>query len=143
MDFVRDPVQRAVVQLDTGLTHVRLLVDDYPGTFTFYRDVLGLEPTFGDETSGYADFETGDVTLALFDGSEMAAAVDGDGPSTRGRDQVAVVLRVEDVDAVGDALRSDGVGLAAPPTDHPEWGIRTVHCRDPDGNLLEFNEPLD
>jgi lactoylglutathione lyase len=33
------------------LTHVRLLVDDYDACFRFYRDMLGLEPTFGDEAS--------------------------------------------------------------------------------------------
>lgn len=125
------------------VTHVRLLVDDYAGTFIFYRDVLGLEPTFGDDASGYADFDTGDVTVALFDAGEMNEAVDADGPSARGRDQVAVVFRVADVEAIETELRSNGIDIAAPPTDHPEWGIRTLHCRDPDGNLLEFNEPLE
>lgn len=136
-------VEPAGVSLGSLVTHVRLLVDDYAGAFTFYRDVLGLEPTFGDEDSGYADFETGDVTVALFDAAEMTEALDGDTPSTRGRDQVAVVFRVDDVETVGVELRSNGVDLVAPPTDRPEWGIRTIHCRDPDGNLLEFNEPLD
>jgi hypothetical protein len=28
-----------------ALTHVRLLVDDFPACFRFYRDVLGLTPT--------------------------------------------------------------------------------------------------
>jgi catechol 2,3-dioxygenase-like lactoylglutathione lyase family enzyme len=26
--------------------------------------------------------------------------------------------------------------------DRPEWGIRTAHFRDPDGNLIEINQPL-
>jgi catechol 2,3-dioxygenase-like lactoylglutathione lyase family enzyme len=39
------------------LTHVRLLVDDFAACFRFYRDVVGLARTFGDETSGYADFK--------------------------------------------------------------------------------------
>jgi catechol 2,3-dioxygenase-like lactoylglutathione lyase family enzyme len=49
------------------LTHVRLLVDDYPGCFRFYRDVMGFPVTFGDEEGGYADFDAGsDVSVALF-----------------------------------------------------------------------------
>lgn len=24
----------------------------------------------------------------------------------------------------------------------PDWGIRTAHLRDPDGNLIEINQPL-
>jgi hypothetical protein len=38
------------------LTYVRLLVDDYGGAFRFWRDAARLEPTFGDEQSGYADY---------------------------------------------------------------------------------------
>ena len=41
------------------LTHVRLLVDDAPACFRFYRDVIGLTPTWGTEAEGYADFDDG------------------------------------------------------------------------------------
>jgi catechol 2,3-dioxygenase-like lactoylglutathione lyase family enzyme len=40
------------------LTHVRLLVDDFGRCFGFYRDVLGLEPSFGDERGPHASFAT-------------------------------------------------------------------------------------
>lgn len=39
------------------LKFVRLLVDDFPACFRFYRDVMRFTPTFGDEHDGYADFE--------------------------------------------------------------------------------------
>jgi catechol 2,3-dioxygenase-like lactoylglutathione lyase family enzyme len=49
------------------LTFVRLLVNDYPACFRFYRDAMGFPVTFGDEEGGYADFDAGsDVSLALF-----------------------------------------------------------------------------
>jgi predicted enzyme related to lactoylglutathione lyase len=132
------------MQTEATVSHVRLLVEEYAASFRFYRDVVGLTPTFGDEDSGYADFDTGDVTLALFATDEMAAAVDRDpGEPRGGRDQAAVVLRVDDVDETAADLRAEGIDLVAEPTDHPEWGIRTVHCRDPDGTLLECNEPLE
>lgn len=35
------------------LTHVRLLVRDFPAGYWFYRDVLGLNATFGTEDDGY------------------------------------------------------------------------------------------
>jgi lactoylglutathione lyase len=124
------------------ITHVRLLVDEYAACFRFYRDTLGLEPTFGNADSGYADFDTGDVTLALFDADEMAAALDEQTPTATGRDRACVVLRVDDVDETATALGSAGVEVVGPPTDHPEWGLRTVHARDPDGTLVECNEPL-
>jgi len=47
------------------LRFVRLLVGDYGSCFRFYRDVMGFPVTFGDESSGYADFDAGaDVTIA-------------------------------------------------------------------------------
>jgi hypothetical protein len=29
------------------------------------------------------------------------------------------------------------------PQDRPEWGIRVAHVRDPDGTLVEVNEPIE
>jgi len=127
----------------SSITHVRLLVEAYAACFRFYRDCLGFEPTFGDADSGYADFDTGDVTLALFASEEMDAALDETPPSGVGRDRVCVVLRVADVDETAAELRRNDVELVAVPTDHLEWGIRTVHVRDPDGTLIECNEPLE
>lgn len=126
-------------------THVRVLVADYAECFAFYRDVLGFEATFGDADSGYADLATGDATVALFDRAEMAAAVDtvDTGSPDGGDDGTMLVFAVPDVDATAETLREAGVDLAAEPEDHPEWGIRTVHARDPAGTLLEFNEPLE
>ncbi|KAA0254227.1 MAG: hypothetical protein EDM79_20930, partial [Chloroflexi bacterium] len=39
-------------------------------------------------------------------------------------------------------LRAHGVTLLTEPTDHADWGIRTAHFRDPDGHLIEINQPL-
>ncbi len=51
-----------------------------------------------------------------------------------------VVLLVEDVDAVADALRVRGVPLlASRPTVR---GHRTVHVADPDGFVVEFAQEI-
>jgi catechol 2,3-dioxygenase-like lactoylglutathione lyase family enzyme len=119
--------------------YVRLLVRDYPACFRFYRDVLGLEPSFGDETSGYADFRTGDVSLALFDRGEMMEAIQI-APSTtsEGQERVALILQADNVDAAVEELKAKGVRFVTQPTDRPDWGIRVAHFRDPDGTLLEI-----
>ena len=58
------------------LNSVRLLVDRFDACFRFYRDVLGLEPVWGEEGGRYADFKAGDGTLiALFRRALMAEAV--------------------------------------------------------------------
>ncbi|HEX8918593.1 MAG TPA: VOC family protein [Chloroflexota bacterium] len=123
-------------------THTRLLVDDYTACHFFYRDVMGLNPTFGDENSGYADFNTGDVSLALFDRQEMVDAVGQVGSSGEASDRVMLIFEVDDVDQSVADLRAKGVSLVARPEDHPDWGIRTAHIRDPAGNLLEIYTSL-
>lgn len=128
--------------VDATLTHVRLLVEAYQDCFRFYRDTLGFEPTFGDVHSGYADFDAGGVSLALFDAREMIEALGTDPNADRGRDDAALVLAVEDVDRVWTDLEPADCTRVAPPTDRPEWGLRTIHVRDPDGSLLECYEPL-
>lgn len=124
------------------LAYTRLLVDDYSACFRFYRDVLGLSPTFGDEESNYADFNTGDVTLALFSRAEMMEALGSEGRPGATSDGVDLIFRVDDVDASVKELEEGGVRMIAPATDHPEWGIRTAHFRDPAGTLLEIFTPL-
>jgi catechol 2,3-dioxygenase-like lactoylglutathione lyase family enzyme len=124
--------------------HVRVLVDDFTGCVRFYRDVLGLELVFGDEEGGYADFRAGDGSFALFLRAEMEAAV-GDPPElTEGidRDRVVVVLGVENLEETVETLTLKGANFTTQIVDHPEWGIRTAHLRDPDGNLVELNTPL-
>lgn len=131
-------------QVDLRYTHTRLLVRDYAACFRFYRDVLGFSAGFGDESSGYADFETGAVTIALFDRHEMAEAVGTAGlPAAAERqDDVALILAVDDVNQAHRALTARGVQFVTEPHDRPEWGIRVAHFRDPDGTLLEIYQSL-
>jgi lactoylglutathione lyase len=58
------------------------------------------------------------------------------------QDKVALVFSVDDVDSTTEQLRSRGAQIVVEPTGHPEWGIRTVHLRDPDGNLIEVNSQM-
>ncbi len=53
-----------------------------------------------------------------------------------------LIFGVEDLDTTVRKLRERGAHFATEPKDHPEWGIRTAHLRDPDGNLNEINSPL-
>src|SRR5579863_9881778 len=128
-------------------SHTRLLVRDYAACFRFYHDVLGLEVGFGDEASGYAAFDTGEVSLAIFDRGELATAVGEEhlpdfGAVHDGADAVALIFAVERVDAEYDLLRERGVAFVAAPRDRVEWGLRVARFYDPDGNLIEIGSPL-
>ena len=124
--------------------YTRLLVTNFKACFLFYRDVMGFQASYGTENDSYADFNTGTVIIALFDRLVMSKAV---GTShlpadTDGQDKVCLIFSVEDVDAACQQLKKQGISLTAGPVDHPDWGIRTAHLRDPDGNLIEINQPL-
>ncbi len=125
-------------------TGVRLLVTDYERAFRFYRDVLQFPVTWGDETTGYAAFDTGGSPLAVFGRQAMAEAIDAsDRPaSALSQDTFVLTFVVDDVDAEYERLRARGVSFLAPPVDRPDWGERTAHFRDPDGNLIELNHSL-
>jgi lactoylglutathione lyase len=126
------------------LTHVRLLVKDFPACFRFYRDALGFEVLWGEEEGRYADFNAGDAKLAIYRRGLMAEAVGEAGrPSeVEAQDRAALIFAVEDVDATYEILKAKGVRFVTEPMDRPEWGIRTAHFRDPDGNLLEVYRDL-
>jgi lactoylglutathione lyase len=126
------------------LTHVRLLVTDFPACFRFYRDVLGFEALWGEEGGRYADFKVGDAIVALYDRRLMAEAVGTAGKpvEVEAQDRVLLVFAVEDVDAAYDQLKARGIKFVTEPQDRPDWGIRTAHFRDPDGNLIEIYRDL-
>lgn len=127
-----------------NLTHVRLLVPNFRDCFRFYRDVLGLEPTWGTEEDTYADFNCGPIALALFDQQEMAEAIGSalSAAASSVQDRAAFVLQVDKVDDTYQQLVEKGVVFVTKPQDRTGWGIRTAHFRDPAGNLLEIFEPL-
>jgi lactoylglutathione lyase len=122
----------------------RLLVSNFKACFLFYRDGLGFQPGYGTENDTYADFSLGAVNISLFDKQEMSdvLGVSHLPAQVDAQDKVCLVFAVENVDAICQQLQAKGIQLTVGPTDRPDWGIRTAHLRDPDGNLIEINQPL-
>jgi lactoylglutathione lyase len=121
------------------LTQIRLIVSDFPASFRFYRDVVGLKPQFDDDKGPYAKFSTdeGNAAIALHDRADLVATI----PSlaSASGDRALVVLKVDDVDSVAADLATRGVALLADPTDM--WGrLRVAYFRDPEGNLIELQQ---
>ena len=97
----------------------------------FYRDVLGLEASFGGEDG--AEFRVGGVRIGLWQHSEVH------GPA-RDPDRVIVNFLVDDVIVEYERLREKGVEFINAPG-REDWGGKTVTLatfRDPDGNLLQL-----
>ncbi len=127
-------------------SNVRLLVKDYKKCFKFYTEQLGLEPLWGDENGCYASFKVADGIegLAIFSSDLMAPSV-GNSDKTQPtdcREKMMVSFEVANVDDTYRAFLEKGICFINEPIDMPDWGMRVVHLRDPEENLIEFFTPL-
>jgi catechol 2,3-dioxygenase-like lactoylglutathione lyase family enzyme len=127
-------------------SNVRLLVKDYKKCFKFYTEQLGFEPLWGDENGCYASFKVADGIegFAIFVSDFMASVV-GNEEKTQpigSREKSMIVFEVKNVDETYQTFLGKGISFINKPTDMPDWGMRVVHLRDPEENLIEFFTPL-
>ena len=126
-------------------SNVRLLVQDYEKCFKFYTEKLGLEAAWNLEGC-YASFKVaeGIEGLAIFVSDLMAPAVGNMDKSqpTDCREKMMVSFEVENVDETYKTLVEKDVTFINQPADMPDWGMRVVHLRDPEENLIELFTPL-
>jgi len=125
-------------------SNVRLLVKDYKKCFEFYSEKLGLKAAF--DLGVYASFNVAEDIegFAIFVSDLMAPAVgnaDKNQP-TDCREKMMVSFEVENVDESYKALLAKDVKFINQPSDMPDWGMRVVHLRDPEENLIELFTPL-
>ena len=125
---------------------VRLLVKDYKKCFRFYTEKLGFKPLWGDEESCYASFKVADGIegFAIFVSDYMAPAVGNINKEQPigYREKSMVSFEVQNVDDSYQTLLSKGIEFINQPTDMADWGMRMVHFRDPEENLIELYTPL-
>lgn len=127
------------------LTHIRLLVTDFDACFRFYRDTMRFKVLWGEEGDGYADFQAGErIFLSLFGRGELAETIGTTAlpADAECQDRAMLIFQVDDLDATVAQLKERNVQFVTDVKDHPSWGIRTAHLRDPNGALIELNVPL-
>ena len=100
------------------LAEVVVYTQDMARATAFYKDTLGLEPTF--ESDHWTTFDTGACTLALHAGSEAPDPT----------------FLVDDLDAVRKSL--DAAGVDVTEIREPMPGLRVFDARDPDGNRFSL-----
>ncbi len=114
-----------------GTDFIMYPVSDLARAASFYRDMLGLVQQIYSEESQWAEFDCGNVTLALW--GKGKALTTGFG----GR----IALAVEDVQAAGEELKNKGVRILSGPSDHTVcWAMEIL---DPDGNLVILHHRAD
>ena len=109
---------------------IRIFVRRWPEACAFYRDALGLKERFRNDEIGWAEYGIGGPCFGI----ERVEPGDAEGAAMVGR-FVGVSLRVDDIDAVYQALQGKGVAFTAAPEKQP-WGGSLAHFKDPDGNIL-------
>jgi catechol 2,3-dioxygenase-like lactoylglutathione lyase family enzyme len=123
--------------------HVFVEPSSFDASLAFYRDALGWRERFawgGDDGQprGVCLDAPGGMSIVL---AEPHAASDRAKSQGINGTRPTVHLRVDDIDARYDALAQSGAALFAPETTH--WGTRWFVARDPDGNLIAFEQALD
>lgn len=126
------------------LSNVRILVNDFDKCFKFYSEQLGLRVTWGKIGGDYASFDVGlkasEMGLSIFKSDLMAKAIGNTEKSLPidGREKIAIILKVENVDKSYKELLTKGISFICEPRDFTGWGMRAVHLRDPEDNLIEI-----
>ncbi len=114
-----------------GTDFVMYLVTDLARAASFYRDVLGLPQERYSEEWKWAEFNCGNVTLALKAGEKLPEVITG------GR----VALAVDDIQAANAEMKKRGVRVVSEPRDYSVcWAMEIL---DPDGNLVILHKRAD
>ena len=114
-----------------GTDFVMYLVSDLARAAGFYRDVLGLRQEAYSEEWKWAEFDCGNITLALNAGEKLPDV------NTGGR----IALAVDDVQAAHEEMRKRGVRVVSEPRDYSVcWAMEVL---DPDGNVVILHKRAD
>ena len=120
-----------------------LAVSDFAASLAFYRDRLGLELEAVYDDPPYATLSCAGARISLAEQGHPAddrPGVELRAPADRSRQNVVLVVEVEDAGAEHERLSGLGVELLADPYE-PPWGGCRFFCVDPDGYLVEIEQP--
>lgn len=127
------------MKLDT-LEVITLFVDDIAASKAFYQRVFEARSVFGDDVSDVLNF--GGVMINLLQNEQAPTLVEPltVAPASKGASML-LTIKVEDIDAVCEALKGQGVTLLNGPVDRP-WGRRTAAFADPSGHVWEVAQEI-
>jgi catechol 2,3-dioxygenase-like lactoylglutathione lyase family enzyme len=118
-------------------------VSDFAGSLSFYRDKLGLTEVAVYDDPPYATLEIAGARISLAEQGHPAPDRPGvvmSAPLDSSRASVVLALEVTDATAARKVLEAQGVPFLAD-IYRPPWGGCRFFCVDPDGYLIEIEEP--
>ena len=117
---------RAESEFVRSVDFVGVPTHDLPAAARFYGDVLGLPRSVYLPDRNYSEFETGNLTLSVYDPEKMGMQHE--------RNPNPIALHVDDVAAVRSLLEGRGVKFHG---DVLDTGVcHMAFFSDPDGNAL-------
>jgi predicted enzyme related to lactoylglutathione lyase len=113
---------------------VCLITEDVTTLTKFYEFILHVKAE-GDHV--HAIIQTEGAGLAIY--SKKAAESDMKFDFSRywGSGNITLSFNVDDIDVEYERLKAFDAEFVTIPTTYP-WGVRSVHFRDPDGNIICF-----
>lgn len=113
-------------EIVTGVDFVGLPTRDIAAAASFYGEMLGLRRSVYNEERNYAEFETGNLTLSVYNAEKMGL--------THQVNPNPVALHVADVGSARELLEQRGVAFQGEILD---TGVcHMAFFADPDGNSL-------
>ena len=129
--------------LDVRRAGAILAVSDFASSVAFYRDQLGFEVEATYDDPPYATLVRAGTRLSLAEQGHPADDRPGVAMvAPRDRSELAAILVLEVADCLAAYRDLGGIGvqfLAEPFS--PPWGGHRCFAIDPDGNLIELEEP--
>ena len=120
-----------------------LAVRDYERSLAFYRDLIGFDVEAMYDDPPYATLVLAGMRLSLAEQGHPAEDRPGvtmTAPEDRSKANVVLVVEVEDARAMYAELEVRGARFLADPYE-PPWGGCRFFCIDPDGYLVEIEQP--
>jgi catechol 2,3-dioxygenase-like lactoylglutathione lyase family enzyme len=120
-----------------------LAVSDVDRSVAFYRDRIGFEVEALYDDPPYATLTLAGTRLSLAEQGHPAEDRPGVAMTAQadpGRANVVLVVETDDARAEHQRLADEGVRFLAEPYE-PPWGGCRFFCVDPDGYLVEIEQP--
>lgn len=138
--------------------HTGVVVQDLDRMADFYMRVLGLQETRqvrreGAFIDGLVGLHNVGLEVQILGTAERPAALEllkyhrhpsapvPKGPNGHGLNHLQFV--VAELDPIVEALRAEGLEFWGSPQDWPDTWSRVLYAKDPEGNVIEFNELSD
>ena len=118
--------------------HTTITVSKMKRSVEFYRDLLGFEVLgmLPQKKANFVYLQLGDYKLELFEFEENGSSYEPEPDEDVGLKHLA--FRVEDVDAVTEKLKAEGVNFTLEPLETD--GVKLAFFQDPDGISIEIIE---